>query len=442
MGREYIEWLKESAFLEYKSYPNHIGHWNPESPEYLESSREEHTLKSSVDGYNSLIDEFKTNIKLQEELYDMIDTMDRPYLRGTAGLDKNVYDEVKDYSKPVGHNQPNNREWTQDMLAGDSNIHRWVSNTPFIPKMTPLSNELEWEEVNDNRPINPAYNKEKGFKFDVPVPYSERVPHVADRLGFPEQLGSPLERLFHLEHDLMHPQYLDQPFVQTPSPNVDSSLSFQEGEVVYENARIAEWNKFILFGGQISAFLTGAYIPYTMFFHSSIPWAIQTEGVPGIQYFEHSLTTFDTYNGMSALMLPCIAVSWTTAIRILHDTVAPYATKVQYNTDQELLFVWFTDITGKEVEHVYEMEHLEILPPSVKGGVQFLSSQDKDGLIMVTDMNKGKNFYLYKEAIYWNPALKAKFMERTTRLWDDSVWDNEKHDIPNPEFDQKVLQIE
>lgn len=77
------------------------------------------------------------------------------------------------------------------MLAGDSNIHRWVSNTPFIPKMTPLSNELEWEEANDNRPVNSGYNKDKGFKFDVPVPYSERVPHVADRLGFPEQLGSP-----------------------------------------------------------------------------------------------------------------------------------------------------------------------------------------------------------------------------------------------------------
>ena len=79
----------------------------------------------------------------------------------------------------------------------------------------------------------------------MPVPYSERIPHLADRLGYAEQIGTPLERLFHLEHDLIHPQYLDQPFVQTPAPNPDSSLNFQEGEVVYENTRVLEWSRYL-----------------------------------------------------------------------------------------------------------------------------------------------------------------------------------------------------
>ena len=43
----------------------------------------------------------------------------------------------------------------------------------------------------DARPVNDHYNLEKGYKFDVPVPYEQRVPHVADRLGYPEQLGKP-----------------------------------------------------------------------------------------------------------------------------------------------------------------------------------------------------------------------------------------------------------
>lgn len=45
------------------------------------------------------------------------------------------------------------------------------------------------------------------------------------------------------------------------------------------------------------------------------------------------------------------------------------------------------------------MEHLEVVPPSVKGGLQHMSFQDDDGLFQVTDMNKKKNFFLYKDAV-------------------------------------------
>jgi len=92
----------------------------------------------------------------------------------------------------------------------------------------------------DARPVNDHFNAEKGYKFDVPVPYEQRVPHVADRLGYPEQLGRPLERLFRMDTDEIHPQYMDQPFVQTPSAYPDESLNFEEGEVVYENKKREE----------------------------------------------------------------------------------------------------------------------------------------------------------------------------------------------------------
>jgi len=131
-----------------------------------------------------------------------------------------------------------------------------------------------------------------------------------------------------------------------------------------------------------------------------------------------------------------------TWISMLGDVVENYATKCQYNADQELLFVWFCDKFGNEVEKVYEMEHLEIAPPSVKGGLQHLSYQDDDGLFMVTDMNKGHNFYLYKEQVYWNPALRKKFMERITRLWDQSAWDSHYSSVEQPHIDKSVLQIE
>jgi len=329
-----------------------------------------------------------------------------------------------------------------EAMKGDSNMHRWISNTPFMPNYTKLSNEIEWEEERDLRPINSHYNVDKGYKFDVPTPYEERVPHVADRLGYPEQLGTPLERLFRLDQDLSHPQYLDQPFVQTPSPGPDASLNFQEGEVVYENQRIAEWNRLFVGGGAFFAAFTGLYIPYLCWFKTSIPWSVMTEGIPGIQYFEHSMNFFDTYNITAVMLVPAMAVSFATWMKLLQKQCDPYVSRIQYNADQELLFVTSNNIDGIELITCYEMEHLEIVPPSVKSSVQHMSSQDDDGLIMITDLNKDKNFFLYKEDVYWNPALKKLFLERTTRLWDETFYDETKVKTYEPNVDQKILQIE
>jgi len=363
-------------------------------------------------------------------------------LRGVAGLDKNVYDTVKDYSKPVGHNNYNPPDVMESVLEADSNVHRWISNTPYTAKFTEPSNIIEWQMGRDNRPVNDHYNGEKGFKFDVPVPYAERIPHVADRLGYAEQIGTPFERLFHLEHDLMHPQYLDQPFVQTPAPNPDSSLNFSEGEVVYENVRVLEWSRAFLYSGWTLGTITGFYVPFHLLTKTSIPSSSMKEGLPGTPYFELALCNTDTYNAIGIFAVPIFGFSMATWVSMLGDTVEKYAVKCQYNVDSELLFVWFCDKLGNEIEKVYEMEHLEIAPPSVKGGLQYLSYQDDDGLFMITDMNKGDNFYLYKEHVYWNPALRKLFMERITRLWDQSAWDSHYSNVARPDLDKSVLAIE
>lgn len=52
-----------------------------------------------------------------------------------------------------------------------------------------------------------------GSKFDVETPYHQRYPYLADRLGHPEYVATPYERLLRLEGDLYHPVYNDQPFV-------------------------------------------------------------------------------------------------------------------------------------------------------------------------------------------------------------------------------------
>lgn len=99
-----IEEIKKVAVVEYKQYPK-AAHFNPDSPDYVASPREEQEAKTEMDAFNYMVDNLKNSIKLQEEIYRKIENLDRPYLKGVPGLTTNVYKgEVKDYSNPTGHN--------------------------------------------------------------------------------------------------------------------------------------------------------------------------------------------------------------------------------------------------------------------------------------------------------------------------------------------------
>jgi hypothetical protein len=67
---------------------------------------------------------------------------------------------------------------------------------------------------------------------------------VAQRLGYPILKEEPIERIFGIERAPAHPGYQFQPFVQTPSMEPDSDLSFKLGETVYENKGVTEWVRF------------------------------------------------------------------------------------------------------------------------------------------------------------------------------------------------------
>lgn len=69
--------------------------------------------------------------------------------------------------------------------------------------------DVEWPKEKDGRPVTNHFHHDKGYKYDVETPYNERYPHVSDRLGHPEVLGTPFERLLRLESDIYHPSYLD-----------------------------------------------------------------------------------------------------------------------------------------------------------------------------------------------------------------------------------------
>jgi hypothetical protein len=69
--------------------------------------------------------------------------------------------------------------------------------------------DIEWPKELLERPVNSHFHPDKGYKYDVEMNYDERYEYYADRLGHPEILGTPAERLFRLEGEIYHPAYLN-----------------------------------------------------------------------------------------------------------------------------------------------------------------------------------------------------------------------------------------
>lgn len=301
--RAKIDQIRDTAVMEYKTMPN-PSHWNHQSLDYIESPREEASAQFEVDSFNALIDNLKKSIKFQEDIYDKIENMDRPYLRGTPGLEQNVYPEVKDYAGPAGVSTKSWKEIEQAGLENFSNRHRFINDAPFNPKwVNELSNMKQWQQEVENRPVNDHFHPDKGYKFDVFIPYEERHPHVADRLGYPEFLGNDIDRLLRMENEAYHPNFLDQPFVQTPPIHPDSTLNFGEGEVLYENPNASEWGKLTqAIGFGVLGFM-GFWKPYHQILASPIPPPSIFEDIQ-IPYFDTNFYHFDNYMMTLAFVPP------------------------------------------------------------------------------------------------------------------------------------------
>ena len=67
-----------------------------------------------------------------------------------------------------------------------------ILNAPFHPKLPVMSNEIEYMEELDSRPVDSHFNSEKGYKFDVLVPKNERFASESTRLGDADTLPHPL----------------------------------------------------------------------------------------------------------------------------------------------------------------------------------------------------------------------------------------------------------
>lgn len=78
--------------MDYKKYP-YLPHQDPNSPEYIHSELSEYHDEVAVTSYNTVIDNFKNDLKVQREVWQAISNLDRPYKHGIRGIDTNIYED-------------------------------------------------------------------------------------------------------------------------------------------------------------------------------------------------------------------------------------------------------------------------------------------------------------------------------------------------------------
>ena len=72
-------------------------------------------------------------------------------------------------------------------------------------------------------------------------------------------------------------------------------------------------------------------------------------------------------------------------------------------------------------EEVYEVDHLEIIPPDLKGSSEFFGGFDS-GYTTIYDLNKKTPLKVNNKPEYWNDNTKEELYSRITRLWDETYF--------------------
>lgn len=311
--------------------------------------------------------------------------------------------------------------------------HRWRE-----PTREAYAVELKFQETLRNQPTTDHYDHGKGTKYDVEWSDDQKFPHVATRLGFPTLREEPIERILGFERAPANPGYQFQPFVQTPPMEPDAALNFEEGEVIYENKRVAEWVKFwkacaiTVFGMSPGFYIFEIYkgdgAPSLQWMSDNwnsfdIPRQFQDGsgwGLEGVRYCDDHDYMNIQYGAKRSIVRPSHTMYVVTVMALIYNMDFDYVTKMRYNKEKDLVFVTRPDRFWGESESVYEMHHLEQMVPAAVTAMKNMSANDHNGILTVHDMAEKDYLKLYKEDKYWNLDLRDEFMAETRGLWENT----------------------
>lgn len=87
-----------------------------------------------------------------------------------------------------------------------------------------------------------------------------------------------------------------------------------------------------------------------------------------------------------------------------------YVSKMVYNKDKDLVFVYRPDGLWGETEHVYEVHHLEQMVPSPVTAWKDLTMNHENGILTIHCMSTKAYLKFYNDKKYWNHQLREGFI--------------------------------
>lgn len=310
--------------------------------------------------------------------------------------------------------------------------HRWREPTRTWFSQT---QEIDYLETLKNRPKAHHYDHDKGSKYDVEWTEDQKFPHVADRLGYPNLGEEPIERILGIERAPAHPGYQFQPFVQTPSMDPDPTLNFEQGETIYENTKVLEWIRFWKVVTASTLCTWPAFYTFEIYAADGtpslawqsdnwnwfrIPQQFQDGSGWGLEEYrycdDHDYMNFQ-YGIKRSMARPAHTMYMLSVFALLQHLNFDYVTKMTYNKDKDLVFVYRPSGFWNEQEYVYEMHHLEQMVPSPVTAIQNMTMQREDGILNIYCMSTRDYLKFYGDDKYWNMDLKEDFLGQTRSMW-------------------------
>lgn len=411
-----------SAVIEERrsKWPDHIPHWNPKSSTHISSEEDDEHMNVKVREHNRILDDFRRDLLLQGHITEAWEEeMNRP-ATGIPGVHRNVYETVVDYDVKSGYEESSSLDIQNNLLEKLSN-EKHINRSLFIPRVPEMSHMRDWEHEIEQQPVTSHFHASKGSKFDVETPDEKRHPHVADRLGHPEIFPRPIDSIFGLQDMHCHPNFLDLPFVQVPSPEPDAAIDFSPGEVVYYKPDNIEWGQFWLVNYMATVLMTAVIHPMHALVKTSSTFTSIIDEMP-MPFYQHNINGMDYFMIMPPTAVAILMLFGGFGAKILNKITRCYISKLQFNRSRDLVFVTSLDWLGRKNEKVYETEHLEILPPSTRTATSFIDNSEK-GMTALKCLNSDEIFLLHNNPKYWNKDERSDFLTGLKRLWDKSYYE-------------------
>lgn len=217
----------------------------------------------------------------------------------------------------------------------------------------------------------------------------------------------------------------------------DPLLSFELGETIYENTRVGEWirlwkislgalliswpafNIFEIYAGDGAPSLqwlfdAGFWHTPPLQFNDGGSWNLEQ-----VRYCDDNDYMNMQYGVKRGMARPMHTFYQISVLTLLSNLSFDYVSKMVYNRDKDLVFVYKQDNMFTDYEYVYEVHHLEQMLPSPVGAASDLSSLDEKGILTLSCTDTHDTMRFYNDKKYWNLDMREDFLSQTRNFWRD-----------------------